>query len=70
MIYKTCQMPECPNDARYVLYRLRADGSKKWMRVCEECEKAVGDTNMLLQGFKRNSRHDGKSGYWYKVKRR
>jgi len=49
---KICQVSGCKNPARYGMYQLGLNGDKRWLYVCEECEKRIGEKNLELQGVK------------------
>ncbi len=40
-----CEIEGCPNPYKYKLYRT-LNGIKKWIRVCVDCEKTIGDENL------------------------
>ena len=46
---ETCEFGGCPNNAKYVIYRLRPNGSKVWGHFCNEHERAVFEENQRLR---------------------
>ena len=40
-----CQVEGCNNKAHFSLYRT-LNGEKKWIHVCSDCEKKIGDENI------------------------
>jgi len=45
-----CEVENCPNKAKYNLYRFNSDGSKTWLNVCAAHEREIGDSNMRRAG--------------------
>ena len=42
-----CEIVGCPNQAEYSIYKICPNGEKRWIRVCSEHEKIIGNDNIL-----------------------
>lgn len=47
-----CQISGCDNKAQYNLYKNMPKGVKRWIQVCDRCERAIGDANARRVGGK------------------
>ena len=45
-----CENEACSKTAEYSLHKTYPDGTKKWIRVCRECEQEIGNENMRRAG--------------------
>ena len=52
MINGKCQIRGCWGKAKFNLYRALPGGRKKWVEVCDKCEREIGDENMNRAGGK------------------
>ena len=45
-----CQIGGCQNPAKYSIYKTYPDGKNRWLHVCKEHEKEIGDENVRSSG--------------------
>lgn len=48
---KKCQITDCHNRAMYGIYETQPNSDKRFLYVCFEHEKSIGDNNLRLQGI-------------------
>jgi len=46
--YGRCQI--CNQPAKFGIFKIYPDGTKKWLHVCKYCEKEIGRDNMVRAG--------------------
>ena len=45
-----CEIGGCQKPAKYALYKLYPDGTKRWLHVCEKHEGEIGQENLNRAG--------------------
>ena len=60
MEFNFCDIEGCIKEAKYGIYEIKPDSTRRWLKVCKEHEEIIGKSNLeWFNNLEKKRREDG-----------